>query len=80
MKVKIRYGVNCDDLEWQEMWVNNRNALDVYPLCECPEDAIIGRDLVSCDDVLELMQEAYKAGKNGEELLVIKENEERDES
>ena len=42
----------------------------VYPLCECPEDAIIGRGLISCSRIIDLMKLAYQAGKNGEEFIV----------
>ncbi len=42
----------------------------VYPLCERPEDAIIGRGLISCDRIIDLMQLAYNAGKNGEEFVL----------
>lgn len=42
----------------------------VGPLCECPEDAIIGRDLISCNTIIEYMKLAYEAGKNGEEFIV----------
>ncbi len=34
------------------------------------EDAIIGRDLVSCSDIVEFMKEAYEAGKRGEVFTV----------
>ena len=42
----------------------------VYPLCECPEDAIIGRRLISCGKIINLMKLAYQANKNGEEFVV----------
>ena len=42
----------------------------VYPLCECPEDAIIGRGLISCSRIIDLMKLAYQAGKNGQEFVV----------
>lgn len=42
----------------------------VYPLCECPEDAVIGRSLISCSRIISLMKLAYQAGKNGEEFVV----------
>lgn len=42
----------------------------VYPLCECPEDAVIGRGLISCSRIIDLMELAYQAGKNGQEFVV----------
>lgn len=70
MKITIKTGVNSDDAEHQEMTINEKKALSVYPLYECPEDAIIGRSLVSCRDVIEFMRLAYAAGKRGEEFVV----------
>lgn len=42
----------------------------VHSLCECPEDAVIGRGLISCGMIIDLMKLAYQAGKNGEEFVV----------
>lgn len=38
----------------------------VCDLWECPEDAILGRDLNSMEEVADLMYLAYQAGKKGE--------------
>jgi len=40
----------------------------IHSLCDCPEDAIIGRDLVDGHDIVGYMEMAYEAGKKGEEL------------
>ena len=42
----------------------------VGPLCECPEDAIIGRDLISCSTIIDYMKQAYEAGVDGEPFIV----------
>ena len=70
MNVKIIVGTDSDGWETDEMEINGKSVLSVYPLNECPEDAYIERDLVCCRDVLSYMQMAYKAGKNGEELNI----------
>lgn len=49
---------------------NKSVCFSVYPLCECPEDAIIGRSLISCSEIADAMKFAYDAGKAGE-LFVI---------
>lgn len=64
-----------DDLAADEMQVydNEGNCIEneyVGPLCECPEDAIIGRDLISCDTIIKYMRMAYEAGVNGEPFIV----------
>jgi hypothetical protein len=41
----------------------------VDPLFEHPEDAIIGRSLVSYDEIIEYMKKAFEADKNGEEFI-----------
>lgn len=80
MKIIYRETDNVyDDLAADEMVIydNENNCLAreyVGPLCECPEDAIIGRDLISCYIIIKYMKMAYEAGKNGEEFIV--ENEE----
>jgi hypothetical protein len=50
----------------QQLIINGKKRQYVGSLCECPEDAIIGRDLVSCSEIVSFMKEAYEAGKNGE--------------
>jgi len=62
--VKSSDGDYGDTREW--LIINGKQRLCVGPLCECPEDAIIGRDLVSCNDVVNYMKEAYDAAKKGE--------------
>ena len=71
MKIKITVSENLDGAEIQEMTIDGEDRMSVYPLYECPEDAIIGRDLVSCEDVAKLMEEAYEAGENGEEFVLV---------
>lgn len=71
-----------DDLAADEMTLmddeGNRIGHEyVGPLCECPEDAIIGRDLISCNTIISYMKKAYNAGKNGEEFVI--ENKEWEE-
>ena len=70
MKILVTTKTNSDDLETQHLSIDGRKCLHVGPLCDCPEDAIIGRDLVSCSDVAAYMQMAYDAAKRGEEFVV----------
>ena len=48
----------------QEMSIDGKNRL--YVGGGEPEDQIIGRDLVACQTIAGLMEEAYEAGKRGE--------------
>jgi len=77
--MKIEFSSNdnvdgCDSIA-ERMTVYDKDGKNiggeyVGPLFECPEDAIIGRSLVSCGEIIEYMKKAYEAGKNGEEFIV----------
>jgi len=71
MQIEIITGENRDDLGWEQMKIDGKNRLSVYPLNECPEDATIERGLISCVEIAELMKAAYEAGKCGEELSIV---------
>ena len=84
MKIYFSSTSNEYDYLEEEMRVVDSNGVcigseSVYPLCECPEDAIIERDLIGCGEIIKYMKLAYEAGKNGEPLEIIKENEEDEE-
>lgn len=68
MKVTVITSEDRDGLRHQRLVINGENKLRVSPLSECPEDAIIGRDLVSCDDIIKYMKIAYEAAKRGENI------------
>lgn len=70
MKIKIISATDGDGYERQEMEIDGKDVMYVGPLCENPEDAIIGRSLVSCEEVADLMKKAYDAGKRGEEFSI----------
>ncbi|KKL48516.1 hypothetical protein LCGC14_2324710 [marine sediment metagenome] len=62
------------------MKINGKHRLSVSGLSDCPEDAIVGRDLIDCRQVSRFMAEAHKAGAEGEKLSIkIMEVEIRDE-
>jgi len=62
--------------ERQALYIDDKWVESVGPLCENPEDAIIGRSLVACTDIVSYMVKAYEAGKKGEPFEVeIREEE-----
>lgn len=73
MKIIIKSGENRDGYTMEEMLIDGANVISVYPLCECPEDAVIGRGLTSCYDILELMRSAWEAGIKKENFEVKEE-------
>lgn len=68
MKVKLSV-FNSNDFNRQILEVGDQ-TFHVHDLNECPEDAIIGRDLVDAYDLLEVLKLGYEAGKRGEELEI----------
>lgn len=48
----------------EALFIDGEEKLHVGPLCDCPEDAIIGRDLVSAADVARFMELAYNEAKD----------------
>lgn len=44
------YGVDFQELEWDHD--DFQGNFSVHDLCECPEDAIIGRDLFDANDFI----------------------------
>ena len=70
MDIEISSTTDSDCFDMQTMRINGKERLSVKALCDFPEDAIIGRDLVSCKDVLAFMREAYEAGALGEEFNI----------
>ncbi len=53
----------------QTLLANDQTIAAVSDLSEYPEDAIIGRDLVDCDDIKDWIQYGYDAAKHGDELI-----------
>jgi hypothetical protein len=76
MKIVLTSGLNGDGLTYHELEVDGQGVVSIYPLCDCPEDAIIGRILVSGDDIISLMRSAYEEGLAGGEFEVATMTEE----
>ena len=53
-----------------EVFIDGESAFEIGDLNECPEDAMIGRDLLDGDDILAAIKRGYEAGKRGEELEI----------
>ena len=64
MKIKITWAETYDHGERQEMYVDGKYAARAGG--GEPEDMIIGRDIMSMDEVAGLMKEAFNAGMRGE--------------
>jgi hypothetical protein len=66
MKILVLTSTDEDFQTHQKLLIDGKNQLTVGP-CE-PEDAIIGRDLVSCEDVARFMKMAVHAITAGDSV------------
>jgi len=62
-----------DELPWDSVTIDDSDdpAYTAWPLCECPEDAFVGRSLLSAERVANLMKLAHAAGARGEPFEVV---------
>ncbi|MEK6884674.1 MAG: hypothetical protein AABY22_33885 [Nanoarchaeota archaeon] len=64
MNIKIIVSKNNNYEVRHEMEIDGKIKYSVGSLSECPEDAIIGRSLIDCYDLLEAIKLGYKIGKD----------------
>lgn len=73
MKITLNVTKDSDHLTSHSLKIDDEKyGLNIHSLCDCSEDAIIGRDLVDGSHIIKYMEIAYMAGKNGESFEVIK--------
>ena len=68
MKIIVHSWENRDYMIREQLTINGK--VRQYVGTGEPEDAIIGRDLVSCQDIVDFMKESYAAGLKREELEI----------
>ena len=70
-KITIRVETETDEDYYtcQELFADDEKIASVNDLTDCPEDAIIGRDLVDCEDIQKWIKYGYDAAKRGDELI-----------
>lgn len=56
MKIRVYHYIDSDGYNSQWLYIDNKEILYIYDLNETPEDAIIGRDLISCERIGELIR------------------------
>ena len=71
---------NYEDVRGQELY-NEIEKIDfsVYNLADCPEDAIIGRDLFTADDYIDALHKGMELAKKGYTDIEINEIESEEE-
>jgi hypothetical protein len=55
--VKVKSWLDSDYCMHDTLEVDGKQIFGVHPLCECPEDAIIGRDLISSSDIASFLED-----------------------
>lgn len=75
---ELKYSEHGDGYEvtGQEVWSDNPDekvSFSVYNLCECPEDAIIGRDLFDATDFIRAVELGFRIAKRGYDNIVVTE-------
>jgi len=68
--IELIHGKNYEEQGTLIIKVNGKGRINAFP--GEPEDFSLERDLNFVYDIIPLMQEAYEAGKKGEELKVEK--------
>jgi hypothetical protein len=69
MKIVLKVSVDKTDYtETHKLIIDEKEYEYIYSLSECPEDAIIGRDLIDGGDIIKYIKMGFEAAKAGEEL------------
>ena len=70
MKLTVNSGKTYDYGDWDELQIDGRDVHSSRALCECPEDAILGRSLTAASEIAGWIKDAFELGKNGGELTI----------
>lgn len=73
MKIKLTISTNwgSSDSPKHELTIDGKHNRSIGPLCDCPEDAIIGRDLIDGYHLIRYIQMGYDAAQRGEALDIM---------
>lgn len=73
LKLKLMENIdNYDECYFQELWSEDEKVhYSVSNLCECPEDAIIDRDLVSADEIVDFIELGMRLAEKGYDRISV---------
>lgn len=77
--VKVRSWLDSDYYTHDILEVNGKEVFGVHPLCECPEDAVIGRDLISSGEIASFLERFIIEHKGKKVKFVYEDEVEEDE-
>lgn len=66
MKIEQLNSTDSNDCARVRLFVDGKQIVSIGCLSECPEDAMLERDLNFVYNIPKLMRQAYDAGKNGD--------------
>lgn len=76
--VKVVTGYNSDGASHETLYINDKEKISTYPLYECPEDAILERDIVGASRFADLL-ESFLVEHKGKKVKFVYEEEEEEE-
>lgn len=77
--VKVVAGEGWEGLRRETLYINEQEVMYAGPLSECPEDAILERDLYGPSDFADLLKSFLLEHKGKKVKFVYEEEEEEDE-
>lgn len=78
VEVKVLSSEGWEGLRKERLEIDGVEVMHVAPLSECPEDAILERDLVGPSDFASLL-ESFLKEHNGKNVKFVYEDEEEEE-
>ncbi|MCY7493214.1 hypothetical protein [Bacillus safensis] len=74
VEVKVLSGIGWEGLLRERLLINGKQVMDVRPLSECPEDAILERDLYGASSFAGIL-EAFLREHHGKKVRFIYEED-----
>ena len=78
MEINIYQSKNEDGARSEEMYIDGKYSEAAYPMCECPEDDTLERDLIYCSRIAKFMEIAFNAEKSGETFNILTKDSEEE--
>lgn len=75
VEIKVVTGSDCVGCTHETLYIDGNEVMSAYPLYECPEDAMLERDMLGPSDFVELLK-LLLVNHKGKKLKFIFENEE----
>ncbi|MGP3738380.1 hypothetical protein ACTWKB_02610 [Bacillus sp. 4A_MP2] len=74
VEVKVLSGIGWEDCKREKLLIGGKQVMDVRPLSECPEDAILERDLKGPSDFAEILKTFLREHKGKKVRFIYEED------